>query len=50
MLATETKTIDKLKVVHFNRQRMEEALSSGKAVKLPKGLSREEKRQFILNN
>jgi hypothetical protein len=48
MLATKTK--DELKVVRFNRERMEKALSSDKPTKLPKGLSREEKRQFILKN
>lgn len=35
--------------VVINRSRMESALK-GKRTKIPSGLSREEKRQFILNN
>lgn len=34
----------------FDRARMEKALASGPAVAIPAGLSREEKRQFILNS
>jgi|CEGF01.1.fsa_nt_gi hypothetical protein len=33
----------------FSRARMEQALQSGPAVRIPHGLSREEMRQFILN-
>lgn len=37
------------KAAPFNRARMEKALASGPATTIPAGLSREEKRQFILN-
>jgi hypothetical protein len=33
----------------FHRARMEQALASGPATRIPHGLSREEMRQFILN-
>ena len=41
---------NQVKTVNFNRSRMESALSSGKPVKLPKSLTREEKRKFIIKN
>jgi len=43
-----TKRITKKKSP-INRNRMEQALNSGKATKVPHGLSLEEMRQFILN-
>jgi len=38
------------KTVNFNRACIQEAVSSGSSIKVPKGLTREEKRIFILNN
>lgn len=34
----------------FDRQRVEHSLASGKPIELPRGLSREEKRRFIMSN
>jgi hypothetical protein len=34
----------------FDRKRIEKSLSSGEPIKLPQGLSKEEIRDFILNN
>jgi hypothetical protein len=38
------------KSISFDMKRMKQALSSGAPIKLPKNLSREEKRKFIIAN
>ncbi len=50
MLAIKEKTETQSKPIAFDRERTEKALNSGGPVKLPQGLSREEKRQFIINS
>jgi hypothetical protein len=42
--------VNKQEKVQVDRKRMDYALSSGVPVKLPAGLSREEKRRFIMSN
>ncbi|MCU8163972.1 hypothetical protein M2H13_22850 [Vibrio vulnificus] len=47
MLVTVEKTKDKNQSL---TKRLSDAMTSGKSVKIPKGLTREQKRAFILNN